>query len=311
LGVKPNTVQETESKKQNYINMKKQKISLLALAVLAGGITAASAATPIYRSYQLFINTTNSTRIWDVWGIAQPVSGFPSVQQNVNVDMDSSGKIIGSGFIRLDFNTNNAPYAGYTVDVTGKAKTKNNLADISLKAKGPGGLVNGDGTAETGSIDLQFTGQPGPNPFNTNFAAIIVGKLNGNIKGKSPLGSKTAKFQNVIAGIPNSSPYNPLSGFDIGVLQADKKQQFFGSEFTGNGSIKNNTWKGSIKGIGWSKGSKVNINGNLGLYTNNISTNAIAFAAPSTFAADGKIQGQSFKGAALQALGEINAQLVY
>ena len=294
--------------------MKKLKVSLLALSFVAGGIAVASAASSeVNRSYTLSVFTTNSTRIWDVYGIARPVSGYPSVQQNVNVGTDDSGKIIGSGFIRLDFNTNNAPYSGYSVDVTGKVTTKGNLASVTMKAKGPGGLTNGDGTAEPGSIDLQFTGQPGPNPFNTNNPAVIVGKLKGSIKGESPLSGskKTYKFQDVIAGIPSSSPWNPLD-FQIGVLQTEKKQQYLGYDVQGKGTIKNNTFKGSVKGIGWAKGSSTTFNGTLGVYTNNIGTNLFPFAAPNTFeVTKGKTHGQTWTGVALRTLNEINAQLVY
>lgn len=290
--------------------MKKLKISLLALSVVAGGITVASAATEINRSYTFSVNSTNIARIWYVYGIPVPVTGFPSIQDGTSVDVDASGKIIGSGFIRVDFNTNNAPYAGYTVDVKGKMKTKGNKASVSMTAKGPGGLVNGNGTAETGSIDLKFTdGVPAINPFNTNFPAIIVGKLSGTIKGMSPLGNKTAKFENAVAGV-DSDDFNPMNS-TIGVLQTTKKQQYFSSEATGKGKIKNNTYKGSLKGIAWAKGSKFNINGNLGLYTNNISTNAISFLAPETITVKGKTYGQTFEGSAARALGEINAALVY
>jgi hypothetical protein len=294
--------------------MKKLKVSLLALSFVAGGIAVASAASSeVYRSYTVSAYSTNSTRVWDVYGIARPVSGYPSVQQNVDAYTDASGKIIGSGFIRLDFNTNNAPYSGYSVDISGKITTKGNLASVTMKAKGPGGLVNGDGTAEPGSIDLQFTGQPGPNPFNTNNPAVIVGKLKGNIKGVSPLSGskKTYNFKDVLSGIPDSYAWNALD-LETGVLQTEKKQQYYGYEYQGKGTIKNNTFKGTTKGIGWSKGSSATFNGTLGLYTNNIGTNLVPFAAPNTFeVTKGKTHGQTWKGVALRSLGEINASLVH
>ena len=93
--------------------MKKMKVSILALSALAGGILAASAATVMtYIPYSFNVTYTNAAAvIWEVNGAPGTTgTAFPQVFSDAAAQTDGSGKITGTGWMGIEYNTNNAPF---------------------------------------------------------------------------------------------------------------------------------------------------------------------------------------------------------
>jgi hypothetical protein len=288
--------------------MKKLKISLLALSVLAGGsLVASAAAATTYTAYNLFAAWTNIT-VWDVDGaITTSGTTFPQVDNDTFVSTDGSGKITGGGFLTVDYNTNNVPWSRIFVDISGKvSSTKSSAASVSLTMKGNGFTVQDHTVAATAtpvSCNLKFTGAPGPNPdTNSSQTSIIVGTVSGTITGNTPLGTKTAKVTNLPVVLQSGS-FTLQASMDV--LASATKMSIWGlgnSTFTGTGNIKkDNTFTANLKGTGNGKGSSLSLTGTIGTYTNGFAgTNSgISYSAPvqPINIKSGKIQGQTVSGA--------------
>jgi len=83
---------------------------MLALAVMAGGMMAASAATvTIYNAYDITADFTNAAKVLDIFGGPATVSGFASITSDLDYNVDGSGKITGAGWVRIDYSSNAAP----------------------------------------------------------------------------------------------------------------------------------------------------------------------------------------------------------
>ncbi|MCX6928630.1 MAG: hypothetical protein NT154_36275 [Verrucomicrobia bacterium] len=285
------------------------KVSILALSVLVGGAVFASAATTTeYRSYYVYSTTTNVTAsFWDISGAAESLTGFPDVfDSSVYCNTDGSGKITGAGWTGIDFNTNYVPFTWFTTDVSGKIAMKGDKTSVTMTIKGEGYTADGQGFAQPTSFNVKFTGQPGPNPdTNSSQKLVILGTMTGTIKGTTPLGNKSAKITNLPAIIRDYNCNLNFMSLNADVLQTMKdngtgKQLIFGSEYTGNGSIKSGSYKATLKGVGENKGLTLNVEGSMGLYTNSyIGTNMVPFTAPITVnITKGKINGQTVGGLA-------------
>jgi len=281
--------------------MKKTKVGMLALAVLAGGSLVASAATTeTFRTYWWDAFFPDSTKIWDVSGGPSSIATTaPFITSYLDARTDGAGKIMGSGWLGVTYNSNGVPFSWFVVDMNGKLKSsKPGETSVSATLKGTGYTADGTGSGNDNKVNLKFTGEPRTNPLNTN-SLTLLGVLSGNIQGKTPLGEKNAKISDVAALIDDSDWFQVE--FEVDVLQSQKKLSFWDSEFTGNGTIKDTSFKATGKGIGSSKGSTLSMEGTLGLYTNTIGsgTNAVVvpFLAPkSATITKGRLQGQAVTG---------------
>jgi hypothetical protein len=283
--------------------MKKVKISLLALSVLAGGSLAASAAAAgtTFNAYSLDAAFTNLT-VWSVNGAVTTSSGFPAIDNDTFVSTDGSGKISGGGELTINYNSNNVPVSVLFVDISGKisSTTSKPTPAVTLMMKGSGYSVQDHTTAQTAtplSCNLKFTGQVSGN-------SNIVGTVSGTITGNTPLGTKTAKITNLPVVLQADS-FKPFIVADV--LQSSKGQMTIWSTdpfaaFNGTGNVKSGTsYTANLKGVDFSKGSSVSLTGTMGTYTNGVAgTNSnISFTAPTTATiSKGSIQGQAVSGAA-------------
>jgi hypothetical protein len=296
--------------------MKKMKVSILALSVLAGGVLAASAANvTTYTPYSLDVTYTNAAAAaWEVNGApATTGTAYPQVFSDVTAQTDGSGKITGWGAMYIAYNTNEIPYTVVWVSVTGKIgnKTAGSAPAVTLAIKGSGYSPDGNGGAVVASVSLKFTGAVAANPNTNGQAQIVVGMLSGNIKGATPLDPKNAKIS--LLNTTADSDYN-FSNPQGAVLQAAKNGvpsslQFFSSEATGKGTIKSGaTYTVKFSGFGTEKGLSGTLTGSLGNYTNNIGTNPVVFLAPVSATLTAKDKGQAISGTGPQS---ISASLQY
>lgn len=300
------------------------KVSILALSALAGGILAASAAnTTTYRAYNTWLNYTNAdAKIWSVSGGPETGPGaiFPRVSyEGGSIDTDASGKVSGYGQWVITYNTNGVPFSVINGTVSGKMAGKiGSPATVTLTINASGYTADGVlGFAEPIKANLKFTGQPGINLANTN-AQAMVGTVTGTFTGKTPQGDKNYKIPSGRVAYINSSSFN-YAYIDIDVLQSSKgKMQAWPWSSSwmleGTGTIKNDTsYKLSLKGVGWNKGITAALSGNIGLYTNSITTGTnvvvVPFLAPKTgdISKSSKAMGQSIQGSA----SSVHASLEY
>src|SRR5713101_864710 len=197
--------------------MKKIKVSLLALAVVAGGgIGASAASTSEGVTFKADIRFPTNAPLHYIDVFEAPLGAVSLAISNANftglVDTDDgSGKIEGAGFTRLLFapyviviNTN-APgstnrlasgVGDYNVSVTGKISTKNGLPAVQESLKGNGyasaptnvvAVTGSDGTyvffrapsASSSSFSISYTSGSGA-IVDTN--AFLAGNLKGTIK---------------------------------------------------------------------------------------------------------------------------------
>jgi hypothetical protein len=323
VGCKPATIELlTGNREQTKKYMKKMKVSILALSVLAGGVLAASAANvTTYTPYSLDVTYTNAAAaVWEVDGAPATTStAYPQVFSEVTAQTDGSGKITGWGEMYIAYNTNEVPYTVLWVSVTGKIgdKTAGAAAAVTLAIKGSGYSPDGKGGAVLASAALKFTGAVGTNPNTNGQKQIVVGTLSGNIKGATPLDPKNAKISSStypsLANMTVDSDYN-FTDPQGSVLQAAKNGvpsslQFFSSEATGKGTIKSGaTYTVKFSGFGTEKGLSGTLTGSLGNYTNNIGTNPVVFLAPVSATLTAKDKGQAVSGTGPQS---ISASLQY
>src|SRR5262249_34591490 len=137
--------------------MKKLKVSLLALSVLAGGslATLAAPAPNTGSDYRVFVSWTNAPTppppIFYITDAPVPDSNatFTAELLRSSVFNDGSGKIDGAAIYRLGFgtsgvstNTNAVPVTGAAADivcdVTGNITLKGSVPTVTLNIKGNG-----------------------------------------------------------------------------------------------------------------------------------------------------------------------------
>ena len=179
--------------------------------------------------------------------------------------------------------------------------TLNPTPVVVLHLNGRGYSLDGNGGGKPNSVVATFTGKPGVNPVSTDQFGI-VGKLNGVIRGTSPLGSGSAVLH-LDAVIPDAVS-NHLT-FTAKVRQAAGITTWFNSEFNGNsagspifdlvgdGGLNPQTlnYRATLQGIGDEHGWIVGMAGKLGTHTSQTVSGA-EFLAPVTAKISGKVQGQ-------------------
>jgi hypothetical protein len=211
----------------------------------------------------------------------------------------------------------NAPYSAFLVDVTGRiASTPAQPAPVvTLSFHGNGYTLNGQGGSTPNSIQLRFTGHPGPNPVNTSQTGI-VGKLTGTMSGRTPFGEKSAiiNLDTVIEDVVST----PLK-IQAQVEQSSKRMLLFNADFNGNGAgnpVFDLTGSGQVNhsadtyrfmahGIGLEKGWNLTVTGTLADRPSNVFPGT-QFSAPATAQVTGKIQGQVVSGSTT----DIQAELI-
>jgi hypothetical protein len=145
--------------------MKKTKVSLLALSVLAGGLMGAAAASvpDVGAGYNLsmsFGTNANGATI----PIVFDVSGFPSPTTNnvffepFGIQTDGSGKVEGVGLLRISFDGTDTNGVELVVQVTGAMGNKGTATTVSLSMKATGRSQNlGLHGAASGSLKFTAT----------------------------------------------------------------------------------------------------------------------------------------------------------
>jgi hypothetical protein len=280
------------------------------LSALAGGILAASAASvTTITPYSFNVNYTNAQAVvWEVNGAPGTTgTAFPQVEPDASVQTDESGKITGTGWMYIDYNTNGTPYTAFVVNITGKIgnKTAGSAPAVTMAIKGTGYTADGKGGAVLTSAALKFTGAVGTNPnTNSEQKQIVVGTLSGTIKGATGNGLIDAKSAKIsLANATVSSSSTPL-GIGADVLQTAKNgvpssMQIFSAYVTGKGTVKSGTtYTVKFAGAGLGKGLSGTVTGSLGSYTNNIGTNQVVFLAPTSATLTAKDKGQAVSGTA-------------
>jgi hypothetical protein len=293
--------------------MKKTRVSLLALAVLAGGMLAAAAATNTFRAYELnadYDDNANAKIWWVRGGPENPTDAvYPHfAYQNGSLVTDGSGKISGMGEWRITYSSSGTPFTTFYGTIVGKLAGKiGTAATVTMTVKADGYTVDGTNYANPFKGSFKFTGQAGTAPGNANDPAM-VGLLTGSASGSTPADPKGFKLP------PGRVAYIDRSGFGYASINADVLQssrgtmQLFSSSLQGNGSIKNNaTYRATVKGVGSNKGVSVSFSGAMALKTDNVGTNPISFLAPTTaeILKGSKSNGQAIQGAAARVTADL------
>ena len=263
--------------------MKKIKVSLLALAVLAGGAIGASAAASSSQgsTFEVDIRMPSNAPISFV-SVSDVAYGAAALAiSNANfvgvVDTDGSGKIQGSGFTRLLF----APYVivistnggvtnvlrtgtgvgDYNTTVSGKISTKNNLPNVQESVKGTGyssargtNVVAVDGS--DGSYVFFTDPSAASSSFNVNFTgnAALVIVTNGGVQSYNLAGNYKGSVKpgkNVNNG--KSIQVNEAALLEVDrslITDIDLQVVKFGSKFWANVIDENFNGSGNISGSG-------------------------------------------------------------
>jgi hypothetical protein len=303
--------------------MKKIKVSLLALAVVAGGAIGASAASSkttegdSYGIRLLFPSNAPLSFIL-VNAVAQGAAALTISNATFEgvVTTDGSGKIDGAGFERIRYGvltTNGivpAAISDYNVNVSGKISTKNNLPSVqeSLKGTGFSSTTNVVLNGTNGPIIIIKSPQSGSSSFSVNFTAnsavissnsiLAGGTLKGTIKpGINAInGGKTIQV--------NEGAILPVELFtltegDFQVVQFGNKfwangVNFPFSQFNGSGSSSSNgKFNYNAKGFGQASGSSFKLSGTGGQLIIVIGGVTNTVVAISSADLSGKIAGQS------------------
>jgi hypothetical protein len=286
--------------------MKTIKVSTtLALAVLSGGLLAASAAKvpPATESYGVSISFDTAPTIHYVYGVPVPTNQVAFTTWE-SVNTDGSGKISGVTGLTIPFlddSNNIMGYADLVVNVTGTIKGTPPDATVKMNLKGNGVSFSSDNTTTgAASISLNFTGTPQANHS-------ILGTFSGTVKTGLPdvNSGKPIKVKND-AAIIRTGDVN-WSDVDVvgGVTLVGSKLYSAGwladenVPYSGSGSVNKGKFKATLKGVAWGKGSQESLSGTTAVVTNGfvtIGTNQfpIQITIPANITAKGKIAGQSF-----------------
>jgi hypothetical protein len=300
--------------------MKTTKFSILALAVLAGGIFAASAAPApaVVKAYSVDAQFTNITAdVWSVDGAPSTtnalVSTAPSLgfHPNLTVTTDGSGKITGAGSLIVNSTNGTAlgtPVSYFLVSVSGKiSSTVASAGSPSVSAmtvKGSGYTVDSNGVPTAASIVVTFNSNGAVDTTNSRIPGLLVGKIKGITPGNagSHLGFTNQGFVSASGDLPLN-----LSAFLIQSLKGKSGSiVIFSDNYTGTGNItKTNNYVLNVNGTGLGAGSSLTLKGLEGFYTNTAfgATNEIVFSAPTNAAiTKGKIKGQAVVSPAASAI---------
>jgi len=296
------------------MNMKATKVSVLALAVLSGGILAASAAPVVWTAYTLGASFTNSTvDVWTVDGgpfttnVAS--AAMPEFPSSLAVATDGSGKITGAGILAILDNTTGTPLSEFNVSVSGKISSTVATAGsptVTVTVKGNGYTVNSNGVATAANILVKFNSIGAGDSVNDRFAGTLGGLIKGITPGK-------VNSQLIIAQPAFVRAFStPTLNLNSQVVQSSKGAMvLFSSAVTGTGTVTRGTnYSVTATGTGLNSAYSVTVKGVEGSYTNNAfgSTNLIVFSAPKTaIITKGKSKGQAIFSPAASSL---NATLV-
>jgi hypothetical protein len=287
--------------------MKKTKISMLALAILAGGTLAVSAvpAPEVLTAYSLNAQFTNAQA--DVWSVdggvfttnvapSDVLPGFSSFSGTVFTD--GSGKITGTTILVGITNNTGSPFAAFLATISGKVSaTVPGTPTITMTIKGAGYVINSNGVARAANANLKFVSSGTPASGATRAAGTLTGTV--NIVGAK--GHATIN-QGAFVSASDNLPFNANPSL---VVQSSKgKIVILDPSFTGTGFVKggNNpsNYLASVKGIGLNIGSMIKFSGVEGSYTNISFGGTNTFSAPTNaiLATGSKIKGQAISGTA-------------
>ena len=281
--------------------MKKLKISLLALSVVAGGITAASAASAKTEASATYYMVATNIAAPLVYVDEVPRSlVFPGLQSIDDfVSTDGSGKIEGSSILQFGSPASNG-YVRYVTSITGNVKGKESspsVVNMSLKGNGysgPSTNVNGILEAVGTPASLKLTYKSA----GAVISNLLAGTFTGTIKSGIPiLDSLTGngKVKNS-AAVLDVSPWN-LSSFEAVVVQVGSKlyaQSDYPVYATGSGKVSGNKKSNlSFKGIAHDKGSSWKLDGTSSVIPVGSTNNTVTLFSTADVTA--KIYGQQFK----------------
>src|SRR3954447_17050510 len=145
--------------------MKKLKVGLMALSLIAGGMCAASAATtpsPGSRADILIDYGSNAPNIFFVNGVPLPTNGVVETQFD-STETDGAGKVDGAVALRISFtsgsdtNLTETAHADITASVTGSIVTKGSTVTANISIKGNGFSSDGTNSGDA-SVSLKFVG---------------------------------------------------------------------------------------------------------------------------------------------------------
>jgi hypothetical protein len=291
--------------------MKTTKFSILALAVMAGGILAASAKVvpTVVNAYSVDATFTNATvDVWSVDGAPATTNATGSVaaglgfHPNLTVATDGSGKITGAGSLIVNSTNGTAlgtPVSYFLVSVSGRiSSTVASVGSPSVSAmtvKGSGWTIDSNGVPTAASIVVTFNSNGAGDTTNSRIPGILVGNIKGITPGKvgSHLGFTNQGYVSASSDLPLS-----LSAYVIQSLKGNAGSVVILSDnYTGRGNItKTNNYVFNVNGTGLGAGSSLTVKGLEGSYTNTAfeATNEIVFSAPTNAAiTKGKIKGQA------------------
>lgn len=307
--------------------MKLNKLSAIAVAVLAGGTISASAAAKTQQgsSYELEIDFSNSPpSIVSVSDIPQGTTVFNTTNDfsfaDRVVDTDGSGKIDGAAYVRLGIgttDTNNvstvSAFTDVIGDVSGKVSSSGKGLTITERYKGTGysaaagsngvSFPNISAIAGAASVQINFKSTAAPVQDTNSEQFFVTGTLTGSLKpGSTSInGGKSQKINETATLRVNN---NTLSEIFLEVVQLGDKFQglLFAGEsgvLSGSGSVSGgNKIKATLKGHGSSRGASVQLSGSAAALSVTGDTNGansvVTFANPVTL--KGKAQGQTISG---------------
>lgn len=294
--------------------MKKAKVSLLALSVLAGGSLAALAApAPNTGSdYNVFITWSNATTapspIFYIQDAPVPDSNATLSAELLrsSVFNDGSGKVDGAAVYRITTSSSGtnggaAAAADIVCSVTGNITSKNSVSTANLTIKGNGASVDSAGNIGAASMNVKFVGQGSSTTNGDTFTGTFSGTVTTGLK--SVNGGKPVKVDPTTSG--SAPAFADTLNFNGQVVQVNTKLYTManigeGAQVTGNGTENFNkgTFTANTKGFGFSKGASLSLSGTTSTVTNlwiilgNTLTNA-TIIIPAKADAKGKIAGQT------------------
>jgi hypothetical protein len=295
--------------------MKKVKVSLLALSVLAGGslaTLAAAAAPPAGSDYRVVISWSNAPAavppIFFVTDAPVPNSNatFSAELLKSTVFNDGSGKIDGAAIYRITFGASGSnavatAAADLVCTVTGNITLKNSVPSVTMNIKGNGAAIDSNGNNGNATMSLTFKGTGSSSTNNGDvFTGTFSGTVNTGIKGSKPF-----KVDPATAGTAPAFADTLL--VDGQVVQSPNAKLFTmanigdATQVTGNGNenTKKGTYTLNTKGFGFSKGANLNLSGttlqstNLWIIINQTNLTQATIVIPGKADGKGKIAGQS------------------
>lgn len=307
--------------------MKLNKLSAIAVAVLAGGTISASAAAKTQQgsTFALAIDFSNSPpSLVSVSDIPQGTTVFNVTndfsERFAVVDTDSGGKIDGAAFVRLGIGTSGTNGSTETAhtdvigDVSGKVSNNGKGLTITERYKGTGYSAasgsndtffpNVSALAGAASVQVSFKSTSAPVQDTNSGNFFVSGTLTGSVKpGVATInGGKNQPIKNESAVLEVNSQV--IDSITLDIVQLGSKFQalaFIGQSenvvLSGSGSISSKAIKANLKGHGRGAGANLQLSGTpaaLQIGSTNASNSGLVttFANPVTIKA--KAQGQTF-----------------